>query len=140
MGPPFIVRGPRLYSAPMLRKVLHSKVHMASVTRARPDYVGSITIDREILEATGMRVNDAVLVANCRNGARFETYVFEGARGERQIEVNGAAAHLVEAGDRVIILHFALMNDDEYATHRPNVAIMREDNAIDRMINYEPMV
>jgi aspartate 1-decarboxylase len=117
----------------MLRKVLHSKVHMASVTRARPDYVGSITIDREILEATGMRVT------NCRNGARFETYVFEGARGERQIEVNGAAAHLVEPGDRVIVLHFGLMNDDEYLTHRPSVAIMREDNTIERMMHYEPM-
>lgn len=123
----------------MLRKVLHSKIHLATTTAAKPDYVGSITIDEDILRAIGLRVNDAVLVANQRNGARFETYVFLGAKGERQIEVNGAAAHLVEPGDRLIILHFALMTDDEYASHRPRVAIMDPSNRVDRLIRYEPM-
>lgn len=123
----------------MLRKVLHSKIHLATTTAAKPDYVGSITIDEDILRAIGLRVNDAVLVANHRNGARFETYVFLGRRGEGQIEVNGAAAHLVEPGDRLIILHFALMTDEQYAAHRPKVAIMDPQNRVERLIRYEPM-
>ncbi len=123
----------------MLRKVLHSKIHRAAVTKALPDYVGSITIDADILRAIGLRVNDAVLIANCRNGARFETYVFWGEPGSRKIEVNGAAAHLVEPGDRLIIMHFALMNDDEHRNHRPRIAIMREDNSIERLMHYEPI-
>lgn len=122
----------------MLRKVLFGKIHLATVTAALPDYVGSITIDEDILEATGIRVNDAVLVANHRNGERFETYVFRGERGSRKIEVNGAAAHLVEPGDKVIVLHFALMTDEEQRSHRPKVALMRPDNAIDRVIRYDP--
>lgn len=122
----------------MLRKVLFGKIHLATVTAALPDYVGSITIDEDLLEATGIRVNDAVLVANHRNGERFETYVFRGERGSKKIEVNGAAAHLVEPGDKVIVLHFALMTDEEQRAHRPKVALMRPDNAIDRVIRYDP--
>jgi len=122
----------------MLRKVLHSKIHQATTTAARPDYVGSITIDAELLAQIGLRVNDAVLVANCRNGARFETYVFRGEPGSKKIEVNGAAAHLVEPGDRLIILHFALMTDEEYRAHRPKVLIMREDNTVQELMRYEP--
>lgn len=123
----------------MLRKVLHSKVHRATVTKALPDYVGSITIDADILRAIGLRVNDAVLVANCRTGARFETYVFWGEPGSGKIEVNGAAAHLVEPGDKVIVMHFALLSDQEHATHRPRAAIMRDDNTIERVMVYEPI-
>ena len=122
----------------MLRKVLHSKIHMARVTDASPDYTGSITIDADLLERTGMRVSDAVLVANCRNGARFETYIFRGEPGSRQIIVNGAAAHLVEKGDEVIVFHFAYMDDEEYQRHRPTVLIMRDDNTVERELHYEP--
>jgi aspartate 1-decarboxylase len=122
----------------MLRKVLHSKIHMARVTAARPDYVGSITIDADLLEACGMRVSDAVEIANCRSGARFETYIFRGEPGSGAIEVNGAAAHLVEPGDRLIIMHYALMDDAEYAANRPRVLVMREDNTVERTVRYEP--
>lgn len=122
----------------MLRKVLHSKIHMARVTAARPDYVGSITIDANLLEQCGMRVSDAVTVANCRSGGRFETYIFRGEPGSGVIEVNGAAAHLVEPGDRLIIMHYALMDDEEYKRHRPKVLVMREDNTVERLIRYEP--
>ncbi|MBX3363428.1 MAG: aspartate 1-decarboxylase [Phycisphaeraceae bacterium] len=111
---------------------------MATVTAALPNYVGSITIDEEILRAIGLRVNDAVTVANCRTGARFETYVFRGEPGSRKIEVNGAAAHLVEPGDKVIVLHFAYMNDAEYAAFHPRVAIMNDDNTIREVIRYHP--
>ncbi len=122
----------------MIRKVLHNKVHMATVTAAKPNYVGSITIDEDILRAIGLRVNDAVTVANCRNGARFETYVFRGEPGSRKIEVNGAAAHLVEPGDKVIVLHFAYMSDAEYAEFHPRVAIMNDDNTVRELMRYHP--
>ena len=122
----------------MLRKVLHSKLHMPRVTDANPEYMGSITIDAELLDACGMRVNDAVLVANCRNGARFETYIFRGEPGGREIIVNGAAAHLVERGDALIILHFAWMDEGEYAQHHPRVLIFNEGNDIVDTLTYDP--
>jgi aspartate 1-decarboxylase len=122
----------------MLRKVLHSKLHMARVTAAKPDYIGSITIDADLLEACGMRVNDAVEVANCRNGERFETYIFRGEAGSRCIELNGAAAHLVEVGDQLIIMHYAYLTDEQYAKNSPRVLIMGEGNRVDRVMRYEP--
>ena len=122
----------------MLRPVLHSKIHMARVTEARPDYIGSVTIDADLLKAVGMRVSDRVLISNCRNGARLETYIFRGEPGSGAIELNGAAAHLVEVGDPVIIMHFAQMNDEEYAGHRPKVAIIGDRNRIAEIIEYEP--
>jgi len=121
----------------MLRELLHSKIHRATVTAALPDYIGSITIDVALLEACGMRVNDKVLVTNCRSGERFETYIFKGARGSGAIEVNGAAARLVEPGDLVIIMHFALLTDEEHAGHRPTVLIMGEKNAVREVMLYE---
>lgn len=122
----------------MLREVLHSKIHRAAVTAALPDYVGSITIDAALLAKCGMRVNDKVLVTNCRNGERFETYIFKGKKGSRVIEVNGSAAHLVEPGDRVIIMHFALMTDREYRENRPRVLIMDDQNNITETMRYKP--
>ncbi|MBL8990174.1 MAG: aspartate 1-decarboxylase [Phycisphaerae bacterium] len=122
----------------MLRQVLHSKIHMARVTEARPDYIGSITIDADLLEACGMRVNDAVSVANCRNGERFETYIFRGKPGSGAIEVNGAAAHLVRPGDKLIIMHYAWMSDEEYRQNRPRVLIMGDGNRVAEVMRYEP--
>jgi len=122
----------------VLRSVLFCKIHMATVTAAKPDYVGSITIDANLLEAIGLRVSDKVLISNCRSGARFETYVFLGAPGSGAIELNGAAAHLVEPGDRIIIMHFALMDDAEYASHHPKVALVDAKNALTQVLNYHP--
>lgn len=120
----------------MLRKVLHSKIHMPAVTAARPDYVGSITIDRRLLRAVGLRASDAVEVANVANGERFETYVFLGDDGV--IEVNGAAAQLVTPGDKLIIMHYALMDEAEYVAHQPKVALVADANVLDRIVSYEP--
>ncbi len=122
----------------MIRKVLHSKIHQAVVTEARPDYQGSLTIDANLLDATGIRPNDAILVANCETGARFETYVFRGEPGSGIIGVNGAAAHLASTGDRVIIIHWAHMTDEEATTHHPSVLLMNEDNTIREAIHYDP--
>ena len=121
----------------MLRKVLHSKIHRAVVTEARIDYVGSITIDADLLEASGMRPNDEVLIANCDTGERFETYIFRGEPGSRQIIINGAAGHRASKGDTVIIMHYALMTDDEYRENRPKAVIMKPDNTIDEVIRYD---
>jgi aspartate 1-decarboxylase len=115
-------------------------LHHARVTEAREDYIGSITIDADLLDACGMRVNDVVLIANCENGARFETYVFRGAPGSRTIGLNGAAAKLVSPGDRVIIMHWAHMTDAEYADHHPTCLILDEHNDIERTIHYDPDV
>ena len=114
----------------MQRPVLHSKIHMATVTAAKPDYVGSITIDADLLRATGMRVNDRVLVANCRNGARFETYIFLGEPASGAIELNGAAAHLMKVDDIAIIATFGEMEDAEARRHVPNVVLCNDDNDI----------
>lgn len=122
----------------MLREVLHSKIHMATVTGAKPHYVGSITIDANLLAACGMRVNDRVLVTNCRNGNRLETYIFRGAPGSGIIELNGAAAHLFEVGDKAIIMHYALMTDAEYEANHPTVLIMNDNNTIKETMHYTP--
>jgi aspartate 1-decarboxylase len=121
----------------MLRKILHSKIHRARVTSARLDYVGSITIDADILDSIGLRSNDAVVIANCDNGERFETYVFRGERGSRQIIINGAAARLAGEGHTVIIMHYAFATEDEYRSFKPKVALMRPDNTIEEVITYD---
>lgn len=122
----------------MLRKVLHSKIHRARVTGAFPDYVGSITIDADFLDACGMRVSDAVTVANGRTGDRLETYIFRGERGTGKIELNGPAARHVEVGDPVVIMHYALMSDQEYKDHRPKILIMSDKNKVVEVVRYEP--
>lgn len=122
----------------MLRKALFAKLHRCKVTAALPDYVGSITIDADILRDSGIRPGDAVEIANCRNGERFETYVLWGEPGSGKIEINGAAAHLVEVGDPLIVMHYALMEQDEHARHRPAVLIFHDSNSPWRLTHYEP--
>lgn len=123
----------------MLREVLYCKIHMARVTAAKPDYIGSITIDATLLDAVGLRVNDKVLIGNSRNGARFETYVFRGEPGSGVIELNGnTVAQLVEVGDPLIIMAFALMDEREYQSHHPRVALVHADNSLAEVIRYEP--
>lgn len=122
----------------MTRKVLHSKIHQAVVTMADPDYQGSLTIDSDLLDACGMRPSDAILVANCETGARFETYVFRGEPGSGVIGVNGAASHLASVGDRIIIIHWAYLDEVEYETHFPRVLVMNEDNSVQEALTYDP--
>jgi len=86
----------------------------------------------------GLRVNDWVVVANCRSGARIETYIFEAPAGSRRIELNGAAAREFEPNDQVIILHYALLGDEQYRTHRPAVALMGPENEVSEIIHYAP--
>ena len=118
----------------MLLKVLRSKLHRATVTEACVDYVGSITIDRDLMDAVGLLPGECVLVADLTDGSRFETYVLEGPRGSGVICINGAAAMLVEKGDKVIIMAFAYAEPGEAAALQPKVALIGENNHIDRMM------
>ncbi|MFJ8065113.1 aspartate 1-decarboxylase [Psychrobacillus sp. NPDC096426] len=122
----------------MLRMMLNSKIHRATVMEADLNYVGSITIDQNILDAVGMLPNEKVHIVNNNNGARFETYIIAGERGSGVICVNGAAARLVQRGDIVIILSYAYVMNEEAAGHQPTVAIMNADNTINQIIHYEP--
>jgi len=91
-----------------LRSYMHAKIHKATITCANLNYVGSVTIDKDLLDMTGMHVGEKVLIVDNTNGARLETYIIEGNAGTGAIEINGAAAHLVKEGDEVIIIAFAL--------------------------------
>ncbi|MVO98167.1 aspartate 1-decarboxylase [Paenibacillus lutrae] len=114
----------------MFREMHKSKIHRGVVTEANLNYVGSITIDQSILDAADIWENEKVQIVNVNNGARLETYVISGPRNSGTICLNGAAARLVQPGDKVIIISYALMTDEEARSHRPRVVIMDETNSI----------
>lgn len=120
----------------MLRHALHAKIHHATVTYCDADYVGSITIDRDLLDASGMRANEKVLVADCDSAARFETYVIPGERGSGVIGVNGACARLSGIGHKLIVMSFCMVTDEEFATHRPRVVIAGPGNGVAQVMAY----
>jgi aspartate 1-decarboxylase len=122
----------------MFRTMMNAKIHRATVTEANLNYVGSITIDEEILDAVGMVPNEKVQIVNNNNGARFETYIIPGERGKGTVCLNGAAARLVQPGDTVIIISYALVPQDKLKEHFPKVAIMDEKNQIIELIHTEP--
>lgn len=114
----------------MMRTMMKSKLHRATVTEANLNYVGSITIDLDLMEAADLWENEKVQIVNNNNGARLETYVIQGARGSGVICLNGAAARLVQPGDNVIIISYALMTNDEAKNYKPTVVIMGDNNEI----------
>ena len=114
----------------MTRKMLRAKIHRATVTQANIDYEGSITIDRRLMDATDLLPNEAVCVWNVTNGNRFETYAVEGMVDSGTICVNGAAAHLVNPGDLVIIAAYTWLDDAEARVHEPKVVFVDEQNRI----------
>ncbi|MGV3053029.1 aspartate 1-decarboxylase [Staphylococcus chromogenes] len=118
----------------MIRTMMNSKIHRARVTESNLNYVGSITIDQDILDAVDILPNEKVAIVNNNNGARFETYVMAGKRGGGQICLNGAASRLVEVGDVVIIMTYVQLDENELLTHSPKVAVMNENNEIEQMI------
>ncbi|MCM3599807.1 aspartate 1-decarboxylase [Robertmurraya korlensis] len=122
----------------MFRTMMNGKIHRARVTEANLNYVGSITIDTDILDAVGMVANEKVQIVNNNNGARFETYIIPGTRGSGVVCLNGAAARLVQEGDVVIIISYALVAEDKVASHEPKVAIMDEQNQIVELLHAEP--
>lgn len=107
-----------------------SKIHKAVVTEANLNYVGSVTIDKDLLEASGIMPHEKVQIVNNNNGARLETYVIEGERGSGTICLNGAAARLVQPGDVVIIIAYCMLDKNEAKAHQPQVVFVDENNKI----------
>lgn len=122
----------------MFRTMMNGKIHRARVTEANLNYVGSITIDSDILDAVGMVENEKVQIVNNNNGARLETYIIPGERGSGIVCLNGAAARLVQEDDVVIIISYALIPEEKVASHKPKVAIMDEQNRIVQLLHAEP--
>ena len=114
----------------MIRFLLRSKIHRATVTAADLDYEGSISIDRELMEAVDIVEHEQVHVVDITNGARLETYVIAAPAGSGEIQINGAAAHLVHPGDLVIIMAYGGVPDDRLAQHAPRIALVDERNRI----------
>jgi aspartate 1-decarboxylase len=110
---------------------MHAKIHKATVTCANLNYVGSVTIDKDLLDATGMHVGEKVLIVDNTNGARIETYIIEGKPGTGAIEINGAAAHLINQGDEVIIIAFALSDEPV----QPKAILVDSDNKFVRYLD-----
>ena len=111
----------------MFIEVLKSKLHMVTVTEANINYMGSITIDEDLMDAAGLIAGEKVEVVNNNNGERFETYVIRGERGSGCICLNGAAARKVLVGDTVIIMSYALMDFEEARTFKPKVVFPKEN-------------
>ncbi|WP_442576875.1 aspartate 1-decarboxylase [Microbacterium sp. F51-2R] len=114
----------------MQRTMLKSKIHRGTVSGSDLHYVGSITIDADLLEAADILEHEQVHVVNVNNGARFETYTIVGERGSGALQVNGAAARLVQAGDTVIVISYASYDDEELARYDPKVVHVDHSNAI----------
>ena len=117
--------------------MLKSKIHRATVTQSELNYVGSITIDEELMEAAGIFEYEKVQIADVDNGNRFETYVIAGERGSGVICLNGAAARCVKTGDKVIIMSYALMSPEEVKNNPPKVVFVDDENKITKVSHYE---
>ena len=112
--------------------MLYSKLHRATVTEANLHYVGSITIDTELITAANMRVGQKIDIVNVNNGERFSTYIIPGEAGKKEICLNGAAARKVHKGDKIIIIAYATMTEEEADTYKPKVVILDDDNGIEQ--------
>jgi len=112
--------------------MLYSKLHRATVTDANLNYVGSITIDQELLDAAKMRVGQKIDIVNVNNGERFSTYIIPGERGKRDICLNGAAARKVHKGDKIIIIAYATMTEEEADSYKPKIVILDDNNGIEQ--------
>ena len=117
--------------------MLKSKIHRATVTEANLDYVGSITIDEELLEKSGILEYEKVAVVDITNGARLETYTIAGERGSGMICLNGAAARMVQQGDKIILMTYVNVTPEEAKEMRPTVLFVDEKNQITSITNYE---
>ena len=121
----------------MQLNMLKSKIHRAVVVQAELSYVGSITVDKDLLDAAGLIEYEKVQIVDIDNGARFETYVIAGERGSGTICLNGAAARCVQVSDKIIIMAYCLMDELEAKEHKPLVVFVDERNAITTVTRYE---
>jgi aspartate 1-decarboxylase len=114
----------------MLRTMMTSKIHRATVTQADLHYVGSVTVDRDLMEAADLLEGEQVAIVDITNGARLQTYVIPGARGSGVIGINGAAAHLVHPGDLVILIAYGQLDESEVRSYRPRVVFVDRANRV----------
>lgn len=121
----------------MTVQMLKGKIHRAVVVQAELNYVGSITVDPELMEAAGILEYEKVQIVDVENGSRFETYTIEGEPGSGMICLNGAAARMVQTGDHIIIMCYCNMTPEEAANHKPKVVFVDEKNHIKQVTNYE---
>ena len=121
----------------MRLNMLKGKIHRATVKQAALDYLGSITIDVDLLEASGIIEYEKVQIVDVNNGARFETYAIAGERGSGMICLNGAAARCVQPNDKIIIMCYCDMDEEEAKAHKPKVVFVDDENKISRITNYE---
>jgi aspartate 1-decarboxylase len=121
----------------MLRTMMKSKIHRATVTDANLNYMGSLTLDRDLMEAADLLPNERVQVVNNNNGARLETYVIEGERGSGIVCMNGAAARLAQPGDVLIIISYATLTDEEARRFMPRVVHVDSRNRVLQVIEGE---
>ena len=119
----------------MMRIMMKSKIHRATVTQADLDYVGSVTVDADLLDAADLIEGEQVAIVDITNGARIETYVIPGSRGSGAIGINGAAAHLIHPGDLVIIMSYALMDEAEARAMTPRVVHVDDKNRVVKIGN-----
>ncbi|MGN9161439.1 aspartate 1-decarboxylase [Clostridium sp. UBA5119] len=117
--------------------MLKGKIHRATVVQAELDYVGSITVDEDLLDAAGILEYEKVQIVDINNGSRFETYTIAGKRGSGLICLNGAAARCVQVGDKVIIMSYCEMNGEEAKEHKPAVVFVDHSNKIKEIAHYE---
>lgn len=117
--------------------MLKGKIHRATVTQAELDYVGSITVDEDLLDAAGIREYEMVQIVDINNGSRFETYTIAGERGSGVMCLNGAAARCVSVHDKIILMAYAQMDLEEAESHKPTVVFVDEDNKPVRITSYE---
>ena len=120
-----------------VRKFLIGKIHRATVTEADVDYMGSITMDLDLIEAAGFRPLEEVDVWDVTNGARFSTYCLPGRRGGGDIRINGAAAHLAHVGDKVIVAAYGWFDEGHFGPHKAPVVIPDDKNRVGRVLRYE---
>ncbi len=121
----------------MLLHMLKGKIHRATVTQAELNYVGSITVDEALMEAAGIREYEKVAIVDVNNGARFETYVIAGERDSGTICLNGAAARCVSVGDKIIIMCYAMMTEQEADANPPRVVLVGTSNKPEQVARYE---
>lgn len=117
--------------------MLKAKIHRATVTQADLDYVGSITVDEDLLQQAGIFEYEKVQIVDVNNGARFETYTIAGERGSGIICLNGAAARMVQTGDKIILMAYAFVTPQEAVQMRPTVLFVDEKNRVTKVTNYE---
>lgn len=117
--------------------MLKGKIHRATVTQAELDYVGSITVDEDLLDAAGIREYEMVQIVDINNGSRFETYTIAGERGSGVMCLNGAAARCVSVHDKIILMAYAQMTPEEAEGHKPKVVFVDDENKPARITNYE---